>query len=58
MNLASRVVARAQAGEVLVTDTVVEAALDRTDLEFEPIGEVQLKGFREPTSLYLARPPT
>ena len=57
VNLASRVVARAHAGEVLVTDTVVEAAGERTDLEFEPIGEVQLKGFREPTSLYRARPP-
>ena len=57
VNLASRVVARAHAGEVLVTDTVVEAAAERTDLEFEPIGEVQLKGFRDRTSLYLARPP-
>ena len=46
VNLASRVVARAHAGEVLVTDTVVAAAGERTDLEFEPIGEVQLKGFR------------
>ena len=57
VNLASRVVARAHAGEVLVTDTVVETAGARTDVEFEPIGEVQLKGFREPTSLYRARPP-
>jgi adenylate cyclase len=57
VNLASRVVARAHAGEVLVTDTVVEAAGERTDLEFEPIGEVQLKGFREPTSLYRAQAP-
>jgi len=57
VNLASRVVARAHAGEVLVTDTVAEAAADRTDLEFEPIGEVQLKGFLAPTELYLARAP-
>jgi adenylate cyclase len=57
VNLASRVVARAHAGEVLVTDTVVEAVGERTDLEFEPIGEVQLKGFREPTSLYRAQAP-
>ena len=57
VNLASRVVARAHAGEVLVTDTVAEAAGDRTDLEFEPIGEVQLKGFLAPTELYLARAP-
>jgi class 3 adenylate cyclase len=57
VNLASRVVARAHAGEVLVTDTVVTAAGARTDLAFEPIGEVQLKGFREPTELFLAREP-
>jgi adenylate cyclase len=57
VNLASRVVARAHAGEVLVTDTVVEAVGERIDLEFEPIGEVQLKGFREPTSLYRAQAP-
>ena len=57
VNLASRVVARAHAGEVLVTAPVVEAGGERTDLEFEPIGEVQLKGFREPTPLYIARPP-
>jgi adenylate cyclase len=57
VNLASRVVARAQAGEVLVTEPVVEAVGERTDLLFEPIGQVQLKGFREPTPLYIARPP-
>ncbi len=57
VNLASRVVARAHAGEVLVTEPVVETVGERTDLEFEPIGEVQLKGFREPTPLYIARAP-
>lgn len=57
VNLASRVVARAHAAEVLVTQPVVAAVGERTDLEFEPIGEVQLKGFREPTPLYIARPP-
>jgi adenylate cyclase len=57
VNLASRVVARAHAGEVLVTEPVVEAVGHRTDLHFEAIGQVQLKGFREPTSLYTARPP-
>jgi adenylate cyclase len=57
VNLASRVVARAHAGEVLVTEPVVEAVGQRTDLHFEAIGQVQLKGFREPTSLYTARPP-
>jgi adenylate cyclase len=53
VNLAARVGARAAGGEVLVTGEVVEAAGD--DLEFEPIGEVKLKGFSEATELYLAR---
>ena len=57
VNLAARVVARAQAGEVLVTEPVVGAVGGRTDLVFEPIGDVQLKGFSEPTALYLARAP-
>ncbi len=57
VNLASRVVARAHAGEVLATEPVVEAVGPRTDLHFEAIGQVQLKGFREPTSLYIARAP-
>jgi adenylate cyclase len=54
VNLAARVVARAHGGEVLVTDTVRDAAGPL--LGFEPIGEVQLKGFSEPTRLYSARP--
>jgi adenylate cyclase len=56
VNLAARVVARAQGGEVLVTDTVRDAAGGQ--LSFEPIGAVQLKGFREPTRLYAAQRPT
>jgi adenylate cyclase len=54
VNLASRVGARAAGGEVLVTRPVVESA--GTHLDFEPIGEVKLKGFREATDLFLARP--
>ena len=46
--------ARAAGGEVLVTRPVVEAA--GAHLEFERIGEVRLKGFTEPTELFLARP--
>jgi adenylate cyclase len=57
VNLAARVVARAQAGEVLVTEPVVGAVGGRTDLVFEPIGNVQLKGFSDATALYLARAP-
>jgi adenylate cyclase len=53
VNIASRVVARAGGGEVLVTRPVVEAA--GSHLEFERIGEVRLKGFREGTELFLAR---
>jgi adenylate cyclase len=54
VNLTHRVVERAQAGEVLVTDVVVRA-LEGGVLTCEPIGEVGLKGFPEPTSLYLVR---
>jgi adenylate cyclase len=54
VNLASRVGARAAGGEVLVTREVVQAAGDH--LAFEPIGEVKLKGFRDATDLFLARP--
>jgi adenylate cyclase len=51
VNLASRVVARARGGEVLVTDSVVEAVPGASDLNFEPIGYVKLKGFDEPRQL-------
>jgi adenylate cyclase len=55
VNLAHRVVSRAQAGEVLVTDRVTEAIRDRDGLVFEPIGEVSLKGFPAPTPLFVVR---
>ena len=51
VNLASRVVARARGGEVLVTDSVVEAVSGEAHLRFEPIGSVKLKGFDEPRDL-------
>jgi len=54
VNLASRVAARSAGGEVLVTRPVIEHA--GPHLEFEPIGHVRLKGFREPTELFVARP--
>jgi adenylate cyclase len=56
VNLAARVVARAHAGEVLVTEPVRDSVPETEALYFEPIGAVQLKGFMEPTSLYIARP--
>ena len=55
VNLAHRVVNRALAGEVLVTDRVAEAIAARDQLELEPIGQVSLKGFPTPTDLFLVR---
>jgi adenylate cyclase len=53
VNIASRVAARSAGGEVLVTRPLVESA--GSHLEFERIGEVKLKGFRQATELFLAR---
>jgi adenylate cyclase len=53
VNIASRVSARSAGGEVLVTRPVVRAA--GPHLEFERIGEIKLKGFRQPTEIFLAR---
>src|SRR3954452_7494030 len=53
VNQAARVAARAAGGEVLVTRPVVEAA--GRDIEFDPIGQVRLKGFTHVTELFLAR---
>jgi adenylate cyclase len=57
VNRAARVVARAAGGEVLVTHPVVHMASMAAGperLRFELIGEVVLKGFSEPTELFLA----
>jgi adenylate cyclase len=54
VNLASRVVARARGGEVLVTDRVMEAVAKPQHLAFEDVGVVKLKGFSEPLRLYRA----
>jgi adenylate cyclase len=56
VNLASRVVARARGGEVLVTDSVVEAVGRLDHLNFAAIGQVKLKGFDEPRQLCRAEP--
>ncbi len=45
---------RAAGGEVLATKQIVDACDGIA--EFEHIGEVQLKGFTEPTELFLAKP--
>jgi adenylate cyclase len=54
VNRAARVVARAAGGEVLVTRPVVEIAGGVDGLRFELIGEIRLKGFSEPTELFIA----
>jgi adenylate cyclase len=56
VNLTHRVVSRALGGEVLVTQGLVDAIGDSDFLRFDAIGEVDLKGFPEPISLYIARP--
>jgi len=54
INQAARVVARAGGGEVLVTRPVVDMVGSVDGVRFERIGEVGLKGFSEPTELFLA----
>jgi adenylate cyclase len=55
VNLAARVVARARGGEVIVTDSVMEAVRTSEWLRFERIGTVKLKGFDEPRLLCRAQ---
>jgi len=55
VNLTHRVVARALGGEVLVTAEVVDAIGASGYLTFDPIGEVELKGFPRPVELFVVR---
>jgi adenylate cyclase len=55
VNLVHRVVNRALAGEVLVTDAVRAAIAGSQSLELEEIGKVSLKGFPTPTELFVVR---
>jgi adenylate cyclase len=55
VNLVHRVVNRALAGEVLVTDRVAESVGSSDRLALEPIGQVNLKGFPAPTDLFVVR---
>ena len=55
VNLVHRVVNRALAGEVLVTDAVCAAIAGSESLELEEIGKVSLKGFPNPTELFVVR---
>jgi adenylate cyclase len=54
VNLAHRVAARALAGEVLLTRSVVDGIGSSEYLALEPIGEVSLKGFPAPVELFVA----
>ncbi len=56
VNLSHRVVARALGGEVMVTTAVVDGIGRSAYLAFDPIGEVDLKGFPQPVELFVARP--
>jgi adenylate cyclase len=58
VNQAARVVARAGGGEVLVTRPVVDMASAQDGMAFDRIGEVRLKGFSEPTELFIASTPS
>ncbi len=58
VNLASRVVARARGGEVLVSDAVVERVAQSRHLVFDEVGQVKLKGFSERVQLYRATRPS
>jgi adenylate cyclase len=55
VNLTHRVVARALGGEVMVTTAVADAIGGSDYLEFDPIGEVDLRGFPQPVELLVAR---
>ncbi len=57
VNVASRVVARARGGEVLVTDSVVDRVSESDNLVFEGVGQVKLKGFDHPRRLVRASVP-
>lgn len=54
VNLASRVAGRAQAGQVLVTESVVADSEPDADLVFSSIGAAQLKGVAAPVDLFEA----
>ena len=56
VNLASRVAAHAQAGQVLVTAPVAEAAATG-GVTYAELGDLHLKGFASPVRVLEARPP-
>jgi adenylate cyclase len=54
VNLASRVAARAEAGQVLVTDAVAQAPAP-DGVTYSDLGELHLKGFTAPVRVLEAR---
>lgn len=54
VNLTHRIVARALGGEVIVTRSAVEQIGESDQLSLESLGELSLKGFPEPTELFVA----
>jgi class 3 adenylate cyclase/DNA-binding transcriptional MerR regulator len=54
VNVAARISDYARPGEVLVSQSMVDETAD-SQFEFEAIGEIPLKGIREPVPLYSAR---
>ena len=55
VNLAARIVAEAQGGQILVSETTRLLAQPNVNLALQPLGERQLKGFPEPVSLFEVR---
>ena len=56
VNIAARICAQAQAGEILVSDTVRGLTRTRQVATFVPVGTRRLKGIAEPMALYRALP--
>ena len=54
VNLTHRIVARALAGEVIVTRAAVEQIGESDYLSLDSLGELALKGFPEPAELFVA----
>jgi adenylate cyclase len=57
VNRAARIVTRGAGGEVIVTDSLRDAA-ELRDLTLHSIGAVRLKGFEQPEELFVVRDPS
>lgn len=57
VNKAARLCSQAVAGQILVTQSVVDSALGADDLAFEWRAAAELKGFDKPVDLFEARSP-